>query len=247
MAGVPAGRQAVEGQDEIVSVWSRECDPSLELRLAESRQRCPESPRPCLFRRQAVAAQFLRDGSVSRSSAPDEWMLSRLPSGRGMVLPGDRRIRELDLGSSSSIKVGARLDDLRPEGDEPFIPDVERAELAAPSTRECPRRLQQRVALPKHAVVVREHAAHAAVFAVPELIQKPAAAGWLAPNQRQVFRREQHAREISRQLSGLDRGAIDLGTIRADPIQLHLDEHGCSPLRSRARMIAASRPTRIIA
>ena len=127
-------------------------------------------------------------------------------------------------GRSRSTRSARAVDDLRAELDEPLVPDVERRELVLGDPRAA-RRLQQAVALPQHPVVVGEHAGEPRGELHEQLVEEPAPARRLAAHEREVLRREQHGRDVPRQLARLDRDPVDLRAVRARPVELHLEQH----------------------
>ena len=145
-------------------------------------------------------------------------------------------------GRSRSTSVGARVDDLRSELDEPLVPELERRELALGDPRAA-RRLQQGVALPQHPVVVGEHAGEPRRQLHEQLVEEPAPPRRLAADQREIFGGEQHGRDVAGQFARLHRDPIDLGAVRAGAVELHL-ERAPRGRRARAARGRSPRPPR---
>ncbi len=87
-----------------------------------------------------------------------------------------------------------------------------------------PGALQQRVALLEHPLVVGHHARESRGALHEQLVEHAPTHRRLAAHDGQVFGCEQHAVRVARQLAGLHGRAVELGAIRALPVELQLDE-----------------------
>ncbi len=201
MARVPAGGQRVDGEEHVVAVRADEGDAALDL----------AAPHPGQGRGEPLDRRRLLRLLVDRALRLE---------GDPLIGAGDDRVLLRDDRLEVREQRRPRVEQLAAGGHEALVPDreglgVDHAAAAA----------EQAVALPQRLLVVADHAGQPGRALHEQLVDEAAAGGGLAPHDREVLRCEQHARHVPRDLARADRGAVELGPVRPDPVHEDLGQH----------------------
>ncbi len=208
MAGQP-----VQLEQQIVAVRSDKGQPALEFPSAKCGQRRCEALGE-LFDGHPVVGPFAAGIRICVDArvAGEDAELRCEP--RTVIGAGDGEVRGSDTGSQRVDQGESCGDDLDAQGDETLVPDLERREAAAAHALRA-RRLEQGVPLSEGAVVVREHAREPWRAQHEKSVEEASSPTGIPADERQILRREQHAGEVARQLSGLGGRSRDLRPVRA--------------------------------
>ncbi len=141
-----------------------------------------------------------------------------------MARPGDRLVGLRHPWAQAFDEVRAPVDDRRADLHEAVVPELQCGQLALGDAC-ATRRLEQAVALPEHAVVVRQDAGEPRRELNEQLVEEPAAARRLSAHEREILGSEEHGRDVARELPRLHGDPVHLGAVRAGPVQLHLEQH----------------------
>ena len=153
---------------------------------------------------------------------------------RTMIGTGDRLVGIGDRLLQIRRQTLTCRDDLRPERDELVVPHIQRAQSFAADTASSGR-LQQRIALFEHTVVVGEDGREPRSALDEELIGEAAASRGVAAHDLQIFRSEQHHMCVAGEFVRLRGRAVDASLVRSLPVHLDLGEHATLAVReSRA-------------
>ncbi len=214
MAGVALGRHGAQPEQQVVAMRADQAHPAIELVRPGLGDRLQE------LRRQQVAVGRERDVSAEAGHVHQVGVGRPVRDRRiGRAHPRPQQVHQLQPGGDQLGSLARQVG----------VPHVQRRQvrrrpaLAQRSTR----RLEQRVALLEHPVVVGPHASHPRLTGDEQVVEETAAIRRVALDQREVLGGEQHGAQDAQYLAGpRDGRGVDAGPVGPAGGDLQLDQGG---------------------